>query len=141
VTKRAILLARSATYSSEQLLKQLESTVLVAIEKGWEIVDILVNYPNVSKNQALPRTTYNPTIEIYSQLRKHIENKAFDILVVADLNRIWRKPNILLQFVRDITDTGAEIYSLSEGWINRSNMHIVSLFNSYIEKSPRNDHR
>jgi hypothetical protein len=96
--------------------------------EGWQVIDVL-RVPGHSRRYVdiheVARDMRSNGIDAFDMLLKHWTAKDFDVLVCRDGSRFARTQALHAYVVeRTINDTGARIYSLNDGWIDRSNFRM-----------------
>lgn len=129
MTTRAIIwLAVSTTAQAAEdkaSLAQQEADARAACEQhGWRIVDILRvtghsrNYIDIHECAAAMRAE---GIDAFDKLLAHWRATDFDVLVVRDGSRFARTQSLHAYVVERTIQTGAQIYSLTDGVIDTNN--------------------
>lgn len=110
-------------------------------KEGIEIVDVL-RVPGHSRNykslDALAAHARKEGIDAFDKLIQHLEAGDFDVIGVRDANRFARRASLLHYIAESIVeDCGAKIYSLSDGWVDSSNVDVWAMVKGYETNKQR----
>ncbi|MDX2078996.1 MAG: recombinase family protein [bacterium] len=114
---------------------QLADAEALCVRNDWVIIDKLV-VPGHSRDyytlDEVTKATISDGITAFLYLKQHINSRDFDVFICRDANRFARKASLLHEIVdRIIYVAGARIYSLADGWVDKSNSDMFSAFKGY----------
>lgn len=106
MTKAAIYIRTASTESHDvNLTDQRASAEDFAAARDWSVVDVFTDAGYSANRIARPGL---------NAMLAAARSGAFDVLVVADLQRLGRKPEMLAAMLRVIGKTGVEVVAMSD---------------------------
>lgn len=88
-------------------------------ERGWQIVDAL--YSDTSRSEHDRIEDIAAENEAFDKLWRYIDNRAFDWLVIHSFDRLNRDPALITFLIQRIIRSGARIWSITGGEVNKQN--------------------
>ena len=130
MTTRAIIWLAVSTIGDKNhevsIPSQREEALAYCQDKQWSVVDTLevpahkfsIEYMDYAKEML------GEGISAYQSLLNHWKVQDFDVLVVNDKHRFAQSRTLTAYIIERTLDSGATIYSLTDGIINQTNYHI-----------------
>jgi hypothetical protein len=91
---------------------------------GWTVTDVMI-VPGHSRRyidiHELNESALNEGIDAFEKLLQHWRDCDFDVLIVRDADRFARTQTLHAYITEQTIELGARIYSLADGWIDKSN--------------------
>ncbi len=105
-----------------------------AAEQGFDVNDVIIvggfsrrffNYPDFV-DAAEEDGFYDPV-----RMLEHWRRRDFDVLIALDGSRAGREQGIFGEFIGRTIESGARLYMLTEGWIDKSNYRMYIAMGGY----------
>lgn len=114
--------------TQERLLRE------VAAREGWDVVDVLI-IPGFSRRYynfpEFMEASLREGHDAPSRLWQHWMRRDFDVLAWRYGNRFAREQSIFGEIVARTIDQGALMYTLQDGWIDKSNYRMFIAMGGY----------
>lgn len=136
---RAIIWAAVSTKSQvaegkESIQTQIEEAETVCQKFNWKVADVLQvpghsrRYKDIHK---LAEDASKEGITAFNKMLAHWASQDFDVLIVRDGDRFGRTQTLHSRFAEETIDSGAFIYSLTDGRIDRDNYRMWIAMGGY----------
>lgn len=120
----AVSTKEQATDDKNSLQSQEHDALAVCEREGWRVVEVLC-IPGHSRRarriDELAAEMRSKGINAFDRLIELWEQKGFDVLVCRDDDRFARSQSIHATVIEETIERGARIYTLQNGWIDRTN--------------------
>lgn len=118
----------------ESIPTQIAENEAAAQKLGLTLADTLV-VPGHSRRyldfHELAEDARAKGIDAFDKLLSHIKAKDFDVLVCRDGDRFARSQALHAYIVESVIEAGARIYSLADGWIDKTNYRMFIAMGGY----------
>lgn len=98
----------------------------VCERQGWDITDVLI-VPGFSRDYytlaEVATAAEDEEVRAFRQLQEHLARRDFDVFIFFDADRLGRKTSLIHEVIGRIDDTGARLYSLTDGMIESVDMY------------------
>lgn len=138
----AVSTTTQANEDEKQSMVTQEADLRAFFEKeNIEIIDVL-RVPGHSRNykslDKLAEHARAEGLDAFDKLKHYLEHGGFDVVGVRDANRFARRAS-LLHFIAEsiVEDCNARIYSLSDGWVDSSNVDVWAMVKGYETNKQR----
>jgi len=123
----AVSTGKQAEEDKFSLPKQEEDSRKLCEQNGWEIVEVL-RVPGHSRNyidfHELAEAARKQNIDAFDRLYQHWNQRDFDVLILRDGERLARTQALMAYFVEKTIETGAQLYSMADGWVHEDNFRM-----------------
>lgn len=135
-TRAVILNAVSTPEQARKFSLDHQETVSRAYctAQGWEVIDSLRSDTSRSKHDNIDDIA--KVNKAFAALRKHIEDKDFDVLVIHSFDRLARDSSLITQVIQRIIRAGAYIFAHQGGVVDARNYLAISGSIAFMVAAP-----
>lgn len=135
----AVSTKRQADDEKASLPGQLRDAEALCEREGLVIVDKPLTVDGHSRRYldffTLAADARKDGIDAFDRLNEMLNNRRFDVLVVRDGDRFARTQALHAYIVERVIEADARIYSLADGWVDRSNYRMWIAMSGYRSAS------